>query len=104
MTSDYVSPEEFLKEVQRLAVREGFVMTDPSFPGLILIKPGPFPNGGRLIFVDVRGSHGRQTSGWADWHLLLESLGAPVEVYTWRPKDRTNIHGVLKQSPERNAS
>jgi hypothetical protein len=96
MTNSQVETQAFLQLVLKMAQHEGFIPTTPSFPALTLVRPGPLGQGGRLIFVEIQRAEGRQSSSAQDWHLILESLGNLVEVYTWRPKNLAAITQILK--------
>lgn len=60
-----------------------------GFPDLCLVRDK------RLIFAELKSSKGKVSPEQYDW---LEALGKAggIEVYTWRPTDRTLIEEILE--------
>jgi hypothetical protein len=59
-----------------------------GFPDLVLVKPP------RLIFAELKSSHGRLSLAQGAWLTLLRRVPC-VEVYVWRPEDKQHIAEVL---------
>ena len=62
--------------------------SEPGFPDLILIRPP------RLIFAELKSDRGRLTRAQREWRADLEACG--VEVYTWRPSERSHVEAILR--------
>ena len=67
--------------------------SDEGFPDWVLWKPG------RLIFAELKDDKRQPTPKQRAWLEGLQTVadvpGSPVEVYLWRPADRTAIERVL---------
>ena len=62
--------------------------SEPGFPDLILVRPP------RLIFAELKSDRGRLTKAQREWRADLEACG--VEVYTWRPSERSQVEDILR--------
>ena len=62
--------------------------SEPGFPDLILVRPP------RLIFAELKSERGRLTKAQREWRADLEACG--VEVYTWRPSERSHVEAILR--------
>lgn len=82
--------------VERLALTLGWLKyhthdsrrSDAGFPDLVLVK------GRRVIFAELKTSHGRHRPDQTKWLQALAAAGQ--EAYTWRPKHW--INGTIRRA------
>lgn len=58
-----------------------FMAGDPGFPDTVLVRPG------RLVVAELKSARGAVEPDQRAWLALLYTVGAPVEVYVWKPVD-----------------
>ena len=63
--------------------------SEPGFPDLVCVRPG------RLVFAELKTTHGRVTEAQSEWLDALRQTGQ-AEVYLWRlPADQAELEAVL---------
>lgn len=100
-----ITEEAFLAKVRQVARMAGWTgyhtysskRSDPGFPDLLLVKPGPQLGTGRLIVAELKRQSGKLTAEQHLWLDLLRHSVATLEVYTWKPADWPQIVAILTQ-------
>lgn len=91
------SEKEFQNQVIELALLNGFRYyhthdsrrSNPGFPDLVLVRAIP----PRVIFAEIKASHGSLSPAQRVWINELRAAGA--EVYVWYPDDFDSIQQIL---------
>ena len=91
------SEAEFQNQVIELALLNGFRYyhthdsrrSNPGFPDLVLVRVTP----PRVIFAEIKASHGSLTPAQKDW--LNDLRGAGAEAHVWFPDDLDHIQRIL---------